>query len=107
MSPSRLNRSNNISPDGESAGTKQPGGPSLEDSGLVKEEIREREDAASNLQSVFNKYIDNKLLLIIQEQRFPRKIDIILLEPSSFLQWRFVIEPRLITTGVSSLKFLE
>ena len=34
-------------------------------------------------QDLFKKYIDNRIILIIQEQRFPRKMDLILVEPSS------------------------
>ena len=34
-------------------------------------------------QDLFKKYIDNRIILIIQEQRFPRKMDMILVEPSS------------------------
>ena len=56
---------------------------------------------------LFRKYIDNRVLLFIQESRFPRKLDVILVEPCSQLTWRYVIEPRQITTGMSSLHLVD
>jgi hypothetical protein len=37
---------------------------------------------------LFRKYLDNRLILIIQEQRFPRKLDCMVVEPCSQLLWR-------------------
>jgi hypothetical protein len=66
--------------------------------------------AANNqttFQQLFRKYIDNRVLLFIQESRFPRKLDFILAEPCSQLQWRYHIEPRQITTGMASMHLAD
>jgi hypothetical protein len=43
----------------------------------------------------------------VQESRFPRSLDFILIEPCSQLQWRYHVEPRQITTGTSSLHLVD
>lgn len=61
----------------------------------------------STFQSLFRKYIDNRIVLFVQESRFPRKLDFILAEPCSQLQWRYHVEPRMITTGIHSMHFVD
>jgi len=40
-------------------------------------------DNRTAFQQLFRKYIDNRVLLFIQESRFPRTLDFILVEPCS------------------------
>jgi len=53
------------------------------------------------------KYLDNRLMLFLQEQRFPRKIEFIIIEPCSQINWRHSIEPRSITTGMISMNIVD
>jgi hypothetical protein len=72
--------------------------------------LSQQQKAANNrttFQQLFRKYIDNRVLLFIQESRFPRKLDFILAEPCSQLQWRYHIEPRQITTGMASMHLAD
>lgn len=72
--------------------------------------LQQQQKAANNrttFQQLFRKYIDNRVLLFIQESRFPRKLDFILAEPCSQLQWRYHIEPRQITTGMASMHLAD
>ena len=56
---------------------------------------------------MFKKYIDNRFVLMIQEFRFPMKLDFIIVEPSSQIVWRSQIEPRIITSGISSMNLID
>lgn len=56
---------------------------------------------------MFRKYIDNRLVLFIQETRFPRRLEFCLTEPCSQLVWRHHVEPRMITTGTASLHLVD
>jgi len=47
------------------------------------------------------------VLLFIQEARFPRKLDFVLVEPCSQLLWRHHIEPMQITTGLASMHLVD
>ena len=42
-----------------------------------------------NFQELFNKYIDNRLMLMVQEQKFPNKIGFSIVEPNSKLLWSY------------------
>ena len=53
------------------------------------------------------KYLDNRLMLFLQEQRVPRKIEFIIIEPCSQINWRHSIEPRSITTGMISMNIVD
>lgn len=56
-------------------------------------------------QKILKKYIDNRVVLFIQEQRFPRKLQFYLIEPCSLILWQHDFAPRQITTGMASLHF--
>ena len=48
--------------------------------------------ASSKFQLLFKKYIDNQLILVVQEQKFPATISLTLVEPSSRLSWKCAYE---------------
>ena len=48
---------------------------------------------STKYQLLFKKYIDNQLLLVIQENKFPASISCTLVEPSSRLIWKTSYEP--------------
>ena len=82
--------------EGGAPGLTGPGG-QVQDSEGAQVMLSQQQKAANNrttFQQLFRKYIDNRVLLFIQESRFPRKLDFILAEPCSQLQWRYHIEPR-------------
>lgn len=64
-------------------------------------------ESTAGYQNLFRKYIDNRLLLFVQESRFPRKLDFSITEPCSQLVWRHQVEPRMITTGMASLHLVD
>lgn len=51
-----------------------------EHSKSVSKSVQRKHDIQKQL---FRKYIDNRVVLLIQEQRFPRKLDFVLIEPCS------------------------
>ena len=48
---------------------------------------------STKYQLLFKKYIDNQLLLVVQENKFPASISCTLVEPSSRLIWKTSYEP--------------
>ena len=61
----------------------------------------------TTFQQLFRKYIDNRMLLVVQETRFPRKLEFVLTEPCSQLSWRGSVEPRQISTGMASMHLVD
>lgn len=48
---------------------------------------------STKYQLLFNKYIDNQLILVVQESKFPASLSFTLVEPSSRLIWKTCYEP--------------
>ena len=89
--------SNPASPTSEEGSMNKPAGPVQTQASNSKAAFRR----------LFRKYIDNRVLLFIQETRFPRKLDFVLVEPCSQLLWRHHIEPMQITTGLASMHLVD
>jgi hypothetical protein len=53
---------------------------------------KNKEEPSKRYQSLFRKYIDNQLMLVIQETKFPATIGLMLTEPTSRLTWKFTYE---------------
>ena len=49
---------------------------------------------STKYQLLFKKYIDNQLILVVQENKFPATMSFSLVEPSSRLIWKTSYEPR-------------
>jgi len=49
--------------------------------------------APSKFEKLFKKYVDNQLVLIVQENKFPALISFVLVEPSSRLSMMANFEP--------------
>jgi hypothetical protein len=100
--------SNAVSKDGLASG---PASPATEEGSITKPSAGPAANQASNSKAafrrLFRKYIDNRVLLFIQETRFPRKLDFVLVEPCSQLLWRHHIEPLQITTGLASMHLVD
>eukprot|EP00347_Sterkiella_histriomuscorum_P013376 403364949 len=55
----------------------------------TEEQIKNKKQ---NFQDLFAKYIDNRLLIIVNEQSFPWKLSYCLIEPCSRLSWTFNLD---------------
>jgi len=56
---------------------------------------------------LFKKYIDNQLILVIQESKFPASISFTLVEPSTRLLWKTTYEPKTEILSPSSFSVVD
>ena len=62
---------------------------------------------STKYQLLFKKYIDNQLVLFIQESKFPSSIAFTLVEPSSRLMWKTSYEPSTEIVTPSSFSVID
>jgi hypothetical protein len=63
----------------------------VDQDGNVRNQLQQRHNA--KYKALFQRYIDNQLILFIQEEKFPSIVKFCLSEPCSNLVWRFQHEP--------------
>lgn len=62
---------------------------------------------STKYQLLFKKYIDNQLILVVQESKFPASISMTLVEPSSRLIWKACYEPTTEIVNPSSFSIVD
>jgi len=62
---------------------------------------------STKYQLLFKKYIDNQLILVVQESKFPASISFTIVEPSSRLLWKTCYEPTTEIVSPSSFSVVD
>ena len=65
------------------------------------------QEHSTKYQLLFKKYIDNQLILVVQESKFPASISCTLVEPSSRLLWKTSYEPSTEIVSPSSFSIVD
>ena len=72
-----------------------------------KTELSANAGESNRYQALFKKYIDNQLVLVVQESKFPACLSFALVEPSSRLSWKCTYEPSTEIVGPSSFSVVD
>ena len=64
-------------------------------------------EQSTRYQALFKKYIDNQLVLVVQESKFPACLSFSLVEPSSRLSWKCTYEPTTEIVSPSSFSVVD